>query len=179
MVQSTNQANQFYLKQGRLQDVLALIQILAFRGDSSHWTEDSLMKEIRKAKPTSADSWIQIGRDHPEFFRVREPESMQEEVEVALLMRYGVAHEKNDRGARVRPKLAVESTSILFELAKKLNDNQWSDHAQRRENKVKWVIAAFAALASFAGAVAGGWLKRDAPIAQIEAKPAIESSQRQ
>lgn len=68
-----------YLKEGRLADVLSLIQVLGldsltYRSETGSDGEDGkggLTHEL-KAKPSSADSWLTIAKEHKEFFRVDE-----------------------------------------------------------------------------------------------------------
>jgi len=57
-----------YLKSGRLADVLALMQVLALDKDA-HRSEGGLNDELQ-GKPNSADCWLDVGAQHPEFFRV-------------------------------------------------------------------------------------------------------------
>ena|ERR1700730_11702201 len=58
-----------YLKKDRLADVLALIQVLAL-DEKPHRSEKGLEDELQGA-PRSAKSWKDLGKEHPEFFRVR------------------------------------------------------------------------------------------------------------
>ena len=68
-----------YLRSGRLADVLGLLQVLGFdslvyRSESGVDGEEGnggLRHEL-KAKPCSAQSWLQVAKEHPEFFRVDE-----------------------------------------------------------------------------------------------------------
>jgi len=53
----------------RLQDVLALIQVLGLN-EHSHRSDEGLVEELSGA-PRSEASWIAAAEDHPEFFRVR------------------------------------------------------------------------------------------------------------
>jgi hypothetical protein len=57
-----------YTKAGRLSDVLALIQVLAL-DPHTHRSEDGLQREFQRL-PVSAESWITVAEEHPEFFRV-------------------------------------------------------------------------------------------------------------
>jgi hypothetical protein len=50
-------------------DILALIQVLAL-DQHSHRSEAGLREELQ-GSPQSADSWTDVARRHPEFFRVR------------------------------------------------------------------------------------------------------------
>ena len=57
-----------YVKNGRLEDVLSLLQVLAL-DKSSHRSEGGLKKELYSV-PVSANGWLALAKDHPEFFRV-------------------------------------------------------------------------------------------------------------
>lgn len=59
-----------YKNPDRLADVLALIQVLALHA-YRHRTEQGLTDALRD-KPTSATSWVELAKEHPEFFRVDE-----------------------------------------------------------------------------------------------------------
>jgi hypothetical protein len=147
-----------YSQVGRLQDLMALIQILAFRGDSSHWTESRIKKEIRKEKPLSSESWVAIALEHPEFFRVRPPDAEDQETEIALFMRYGVKHTTNDKSVRVRPPIPLESARALFDLARSLNDNAVNDRRHLVDTKMKWIPPAVTGSASLVGALIGAFV---------------------
>jgi hypothetical protein len=58
-----------YTQPGRLQDVLALIQVLGL-DENAHRSEDGLRSELQGV-PRSASSWTELAQAHPEFFRVR------------------------------------------------------------------------------------------------------------
>jgi hypothetical protein len=57
-----------YTSTGRLADVIALIQLLAFAPHTRR-SEQGITEQL-KGKPQSADSWLNIGQQHSEFFRV-------------------------------------------------------------------------------------------------------------
>src|SRR5437867_3274687 len=57
-----------YTKSGRLQDVLALIQVLAL-DKHIHRSEHGVAKELVDS-PSSSESWTSLAKEHPEFFRV-------------------------------------------------------------------------------------------------------------
>ena len=59
-----------YLIDERLEDVLALIQVLALDKDS-HRSEEGLKSEL-PARPDSSESWLKLAKEHQEFFRVAE-----------------------------------------------------------------------------------------------------------
>lgn len=58
-----------YSIDGRLSDVMALVQVLAL-DESAHRSEEGLKSELQ-GKPTSGESWESLAKQHPEFFRVR------------------------------------------------------------------------------------------------------------
>jgi hypothetical protein len=58
-----------YAKPERLADVMAMIQVLAL-DEHSHRSEAGLAEELQ-GPPQSARAWTEVGRAHPEFFRVR------------------------------------------------------------------------------------------------------------
>ena len=57
-----------YSKNGRLADVIALIQSLSLNEQYVYRSEDGLQSELQ-GKPRSAKLWSTIAQDHPEFFR--------------------------------------------------------------------------------------------------------------
>lgn len=61
-----------YKKDGRLKEVLALIQVLALDG-KSHRNKNGLASKLQR-NPQPTECWQTIASQHPEFFRVR-PES--------------------------------------------------------------------------------------------------------
>lgn len=154
-----------YLKGNRLQDLLALIQILALRGESSHWTEEEIRDAFKGVQPAGKMTWIDVARDHPEFFRVSETDNANEPPAIALLMRYGLGHVFVD-GRKVRPPLSSDLLRTLFDIANKMYDNQWDDYvqkqgevAQNREERQKWIIASIVAGAGFLGSILGAFVK--------------------
>jgi len=66
---------------GRLEDVLALIQVLAM-AEYENRGEGGLEKEL-VGKPLSADSWIELVKQHREFFRVSKSPSAPSAVLIA------------------------------------------------------------------------------------------------
>jgi hypothetical protein len=57
-----------YIKHGRLADVLALIQVLAFDPHTHRSEAHVIDKEI--GTPCSAKGWVELAKEHPEMFRV-------------------------------------------------------------------------------------------------------------
>lgn len=57
-----------YLVPGRLEDVLALIQVLAM--DKARLRGESALGEVLNGSPNSARTWMEVAKRHREFFRV-------------------------------------------------------------------------------------------------------------
>ncbi len=102
-----------YLIEGRLEDVLALLQVLAL-DEHSHRSEDGLRAEL-SAGPSSASSWQELAREHHEFFRVVDGRAHP----VSLVTRH-VAEGSN----KVRPPLSPEHAQTLLNTAIELHDRQ-------------------------------------------------------
>src|SRR5689334_21322171 len=90
-----------YLKQGRLADVMALIQVLAY-DRSAYRTESGLDEELQR-KPQTGGTWMDLAREHPEFFRVRN--NPEKEPRVAILSRYVLEREALPDGDYKHPPL--------------------------------------------------------------------------
>ena len=102
-----------YLKEGRLEDVMALVQVLALDKDS-HRSEEGVKTEL-SSQPRSADSWTQLAKEHLEFFRVVESRDHS----ISLVTR----HVSEDTGEK-RPPLSAEHTQALLNAAIELHDRQ-------------------------------------------------------
>ena len=126
-----------YVREHRLQDVIVLIQILALH-QYSHRSEDGL-KADAKGNPISAESWLMLAKEHPEFFRVDATANHA----ASLVAR----HVLSDNATEVdRTKLAGD----LIRVAVDLHDRQ-ERNAQRWQAFVpifSAVLAAAIALAS-------------------------------
>lgn len=107
------QKNSKYLKDGRLEDVLALVQVLAL-DKASHRSEEGLQSEL-PARPSSSESWFQLAKEHQEFFRVvggkKNPISL-------------VTRHVSEEVAEKRPPLSPEHTQALLNSAIELHDRQ-------------------------------------------------------
>lgn len=119
-----------YLIDGRLEDVLALIQVLALDNDS-HRSEAGLQSELPE-RPNSAQSWVDLAKQHQEFFRVVESKNHP----VSLVTR----HVADEAGAK-RPPLSPEHTQALLNAAIELHDRQL-----RRSQRWTVLIPIWAAL---------------------------------
>ena len=102
-----------YIKENRLEDVMALIQVLALDANS-HRSEDGLKSEL-PSKPSSANSWSELAKEHHEFFRVIEGKKHP----ISLVTR----HVAEDSGIK-RPALSPEHTQALLNTAIEIHDRQ-------------------------------------------------------
>ena len=140
-----------YLQEGRLSDVLALIQVLAFDRDT-YRSEPGLKEEFQR-EPVTGANWMSLAREHPEFFRVRN--NPEKEPRAALLARYVLPREKQEDGDEKRPPLDPVLVNKLLELAVDLHDKQ-SERATRWKSVVlPMAVAVVAAGASVASAIIG------------------------
>jgi hypothetical protein len=144
-----------YLKPGRLADVLALIQVLAYDKYTSR-SESGLIDEL-KDKPDSENSWIDLGRAHPEFFRVRfdnEDEEKEGKVNrVSLISRYVLPHTTENK-KKIRPILDSNTVNKLMDVAIEIHDRQLS-RSERWKIVIPMVIAIVSAGASIVATIIG------------------------
>jgi hypothetical protein len=103
-----------YTKAYRLDDVLALIQVLALDEDT-YRSEDGITSELQ-TPPRSAASWFALAGEHAEFFRV----NVGKEHGLSLAARHVLPHQHG----QPRPPLSPEFTSTLLETAITLHDRQ-------------------------------------------------------
>jgi|SRR5579863_83969 len=104
-----------YTKAGRLQDVLALIQVLSL-DDDAHRSESGLFRELQ-ANPSSSTSWTTLASEHTEFFRI----AGEERNSVSLVARHVVP--RDEHGIR---KLPSDFVHLLLQTAIELHDRQVS-----------------------------------------------------
>ena len=102
-----------YTKEGRLEDILALIQVLS-QHEKSHRSEKGLTNELPQ-KPNSSESWIELASEHQEFFRVLK----NRDYPVSLVIR----HISEETG-KDRPPLSSDQTQTLLSTAIELHDRQ-------------------------------------------------------
>jgi hypothetical protein len=140
-----------YLHPGRLSDVLALIQVLAFDPDT-YRSEEGLLDELQRG-PAHGHSWMEVAREHPEFFRVRNNPDKQPRA--ALLARYVLpkTHQVNEE--EKRPPLEPDLAKKLLELAVDLHDKQVERASRWRTTLLPIGVAGIAAGASIAAAIIG------------------------
>ena len=127
-----------YLKEGRLEDVLAMLQILALDKDS-HRSESGLKAELSD-KPKSAETWLSLAQEHQEFFRV----VVSKRFPVSLVLRHASDPEKDKR-----PPLSPEQAQSLLSTAIELHDRQLK-RSQRWTVLVPIWVAVIGALVTLA-----------------------------
>ena len=129
-----------YLKPGRLEDVIALIQVLGL--DRYVHRGENALRDVLKDKPSSSDSWCQLARRHPEFFRNypgRDGDS------AALIARHLAA--SSDDGLALSP----EYIHGLVEAAIRIHQGQ----LQRKQIlRATWAVVLFGLLPSLASLAA-------------------------
>ena len=101
-----------YLIDGRLEDVIALIQVLGL-DKHAHRSEGGLNGELQ-GPPMSADEWTKVASRHPEFFRVAE----KGEHPISLVCRH--VSDKSTTGREV----TVEFIQQLLHTAVTIHDCQ-------------------------------------------------------
>lgn len=137
-----------YLKEGRLYEVIGLIQVLAFDEDTSR-TEKGIAYRLAQ-KPTSGNTWIQIASEHPELFRVR-PESDRTK-RASLISRYVLEYEKHTNHPKgKRPRLEPNLVTKLIDIAIELHDRQLQSK-ERWKVIIPMIVAIIAALAAIVSA---------------------------
>lgn len=142
-----------YLEDGRLADVLALIQILAYGFNTSR-SDEGLLRDF-KNKPVSAAKWTDIGLDHPEFFRVRDRKGKSESKRVSLVARFILPYEAVDgdeEDEEKRPKLDPVIVNKLMELAVDIHDRQVSQ-SEKWKVVIPMIVAIIGATASIVAAI--------------------------
>ena len=136
-----------YLIEGRLADVLALIQVLAYDKITNR-SESGLSKELQKT-PSTSNFWIELAKEHPEFFRVRQgtdEEDNQKKDLVSLLSRFVLPKIENTNN---RPLLGIETVNKLMEIAVQIHDRQ----VERRDRFWKLYVPIIAALIALTGKI--------------------------
>lgn len=94
---------------GRLADVLALVQVLAF-GKFAHRSEQNLQTDLQ-GSPRSADSWTAVAQQHPELFRA----NAASDTPVSLVARH-VAPNDVIGEKQLPPEYASKLLSLVVDL---------------------------------------------------------------
>lgn len=135
-----------YLREYRLQDILAALQFLAIYPDY-----DLTLEEFRKkigSTPGSARDWDEIFLEHPEFFRKSERAA-----DYSLVMRRARARVDTEK-----PPLEPAELSMLIDTAIHLQKHALE---MRREQRWKYpiLVSLLGIVAGFAGAILGAMIK--------------------
>jgi len=117
----------------RLQDVIALIQVLSFE-ETALRTEDGLEIVIGKPKSSKKGNWEDIAVEHPEFFRFNKEVPFP----FSLIARYA----KPPKGNGQREVLSIDYVLCLLNLATTLHDKE----IKRKENWKIWFPPIMAAI---------------------------------
>ncbi|WP_146897756.1 hypothetical protein [Adhaeribacter aerolatus] len=105
-----------YLKPYRLSDVIRLIVALSIEKPS--FRNHKALEESLRDTPKSADNWLQIASEHPEFFRLNKDND-----HVILLIRF-IKQPGQPIEGEYRAPLTVEETQKLVDQALVLHDKQ-------------------------------------------------------
>jgi hypothetical protein len=174
-VSSKSPTIKFYLKPGRLSDILALIQILAYDKLAKR-THEGLKAQLRR-DPLTATTWTAIGQQHPELFRVLEAEkhsSGQETVSlIARFVQESVPSDNEGEPPKSAP-LSPDQTSNLISLAIQLHDREVQRRDRWKSVIVPMVVAIIAAGASIVGAILS--TSRDCEVTKEVASEAVVES---
>ncbi len=130
-----------YLKEHRLSDVMALIQVLAL-DEFSHRSERGLDIEMQ-SPPQSSTTWTQLAIEHPEFFRVKKDGRRG----VSLVARHVMPKEDEEDKPPRRQPLGERFVGELLKAAIELHDRQ-----MKRADR--WTLAAPIWAAAIAASVA-------------------------
>jgi hypothetical protein len=125
-----------YLKPHRLEDVIFLIQYLG-RGDNACFRSDGNEKPPKMLDdhtPRSPGSWLEVAKDHPEFFRIAGATPTKE---VYLWHRF--------YQQAPRPPLDILQVQQVVDNALKIHERQ-----VKQDERVKWALPLWCA---FAGVV--------------------------
>jgi hypothetical protein len=118
-----------YTKRGRLGDVLALIQVLAFDPDT-HRSESGIVEKELGPPVSSTGGWVALAKEHPEIFRV----SDEARNPLSLVAR----HVQPSDPTKKRPPLSAEFTQTLIKTAIELHDRQMDAAARWKHFVPLW-----------------------------------------
>lgn len=139
-----------YAKDGRLQNVLALIQVLAF-SPKTRRTEEGLMIELKRSPSDGATSWIDLAKEHSEFFRVKEEAGKP--THVSLIARNAQQSVADEDGDLSKPLLTSDVANKLMEFAVELHDKEMRRKDFWRTVVIPLVVSVVAATAAVTSAV--------------------------
>jgi hypothetical protein len=125
-----------YLLRGRLQDVLALIQVLGFN-PAARRTENQLVEILQCAPECDLVRWSDVAARHSEFFRV----AGQNQDSVCLAARHAAGERDDER------KVPARFVEVLMRLAVEIHDRQ-AGRAERWTTYLPLVVAIIGAIGS-------------------------------
>lgn len=105
-----------YLIQNRLEDVIALIQILAMDPEHAYRTSNGLNKSIGEPGSVADKDWLTVAKNHGEFFRTTKKKD-EETIIVVLLARYS-------ENPKSPAPLDMSETKSLIDAAIEIHKNQ-------------------------------------------------------
>jgi hypothetical protein len=147
-----------YLKPGRLADVFALIQLLAFERKSGYLWEASIL-DIMDRPPSGGGTWIRVAQEHQEFFRVRDVADTPNRAQRAgLLVRYLVGKNEVER---VRKPTDAELVTKLIEIAMDLHDRQVDRKQQFWKLRIPILAALTASIIAATASIYAATIKSD------------------
>lgn len=134
-----------YSNENRLADVIALIQVLSLH-ENSHRSLKGLTSELQ-GKPNSAESWDEIAKEHPEFFRLKK-EGVNK---ISLVARHVMLNNSKSK----REQLPSDFVGKLFDAAIQLHDREL-------ERKYFWraYVPIIVAITAGVFTLIGNWLAR-------------------
>lgn len=139
-----------YGKDGRLQNVLALIQVLSY-SPKTRRTEDGMMTELKRAPNDGCSSWIELAKQHSEFFRVKEVDGKSSHV--SLIARNAQQSIADEDGDFAKPVLTSDIANKLMEFAVELHDKEMRRKHLWRTVFIPLVVSVVAATAAVTSAV--------------------------
>lgn len=134
-----------YLKHGRLEEVMALIQVLGLDQYAKR-SESALVGELGPSE--SAPSWVALAREHREFFRVLGKDGS---ASVTLVARY-MSSRSGDEGRTIEQ-------DVVCELVRAAVDLHGTQLQRKQVLRATWAVVAFAILPSL-GTVAAALINR-------------------
>ena len=132
-----------YLKIGRLQDVLALIQVLGL-APSPRRSEKQLAEAMQSSPASGLPRWSDVAGQHPEFFRV----AGQNRDSVSIAARHVAGESPDER------HLPLEFVQSLMQTAVDIHDRE-ARRGERWTLYVPLVIAIVGAVGSVLTALVG------------------------
>lgn len=133
-----------YLIPNRLSDVIRLIIVLSV--DKQNFRKEEGLTGTLRDTPKSGDSWLEIAKDHPEFFRFG-----KDKLSIVLLIRFILMKDVED--GELRPPLSVDQTQKLVDQAISLHDKQLARYQRNSFKTAIWAAYIAAAATLIAGVI--------------------------